>query len=306
VQHVHTQTTLVYTKRRVCFTGEVKTSQSGVDIVKLDGKVALVTGGASGIGKATAKLFVKEGARIIISDIQDDKGRKLADELGPNAMYLHADVSQEADVRSAVQTAVGEYGRLDCIFNNAGIGGVQGPIESIPVEGFDQTIGVILRGVFLGMKHAAPIMKKQGFGSIVNNASVAGLTTGGGAHIYSAAKAAVIHLTRSVATELAESGVRVNCICPGGIITPIWTGGQDMSDETIERLKPIFARILPLRRAGLPEDVAKAVLWLASEDSAFVTGHALAIDAGLSVGRTWSEFQGALTWILSAMQGAPS
>nr|MDO8134206.1 glucose 1-dehydrogenase [Candidatus Njordarchaeum guaymaensis] len=270
--------------------------------MKLNGKVAIVTGGASGIGKATARLFAKEGARIIISDIQDDKGRQLADELGSTTMFLHADVSQEADVQSTVRTAVEKYGRLDCIFNNAGTGGVQGPIESIPVEGFDKTIGILLRGVFLGMKHAAPIMKKQGSGSIVNNASAAGLATGGAPHIYSAAKAAVIHLTRSVATELGESGVRVNCICPGGIITPIWTRGEDMSDVMIERLKPTFARLQPLRRPGLPEDIAKAVLWLASDDSAFVNGHALVVDGGWGVGRTWSGFQDTLKRLQSAIQ----
>src|SRR5216684_5442180 len=133
----------------------------------------------------------------------------------------------------AIAHAVARFGRLDCVFNNAGAGGVIGPIESIPAEGFDQTMGVLLRGVFLGMKHAAPIMKRQGGGSIINTASVAGLQAGFGPHIYSAAKAAVIHLTKSVAMELGESGVRVNCICPGGIVTPIFGRHLGLSEEAI-------------------------------------------------------------------------
>ena len=193
---------------------------------KLDGKVAVITGGASGIGAAAVRLFVEEGCRVVIADVQDDKGARLADELGKSCAYLHADVSRESDVSGAIAHALSRFGRLDCLYNNAGLGGVSGPIEEIPVDGYDQTMGVLLRGVFLGMKHAAPIMKRQGSGSIVSTASVAGLQAGYGPHIYSAAKAAVVHLTRSVAMELGESGVRVNCICPGGIATPIFGAGR--------------------------------------------------------------------------------
>ncbi len=260
---------------------------------KLDGKVAVITGGASGIGKATARLFIEQGARVVIADIEDDRGKSLAEELGANAIYLHTDVSQEPDVKAAIDLASEKFGRLDCMFNNAGIGGVLGPIEETPVEGFDMTIGVHLRGVFLGMKHAAPVMKRQGCGSIISTASVAGLRTGFAPHTYSAAKAAIIHLTRSVAMELGESGVRVNCICPGGIATPIFgrTFGLPLesAEEMAESLKTSFTNLQPIKRAGLPEDIAQAALWLASDDSSFVNGHALVVDGGVIGGRLWAE-----------------
>lgn len=262
---------------------------------KLDGKVAVITGGASGIGDATVRLFVQEGCRVVIADVQDDRGARLAGELGPSASYLHADVSQESHVSGAIAHAVSRFGRLDCLFNNAGAGGVAGPIEEIPADGFDHTMGVLLRGVFLGMKHAAPIMKRQGGGSIISTASVAGLQAGYGPHVYSAAKAAVVHLTRSVAMELGESGVRVNCICPGGIATPIFGSALGLAgaeaDRVAELMKTLLATRQPIQRAGLPEDIARAALWLASEDSSFVNGHALIVDGGLTGGRMWSVVQ---------------
>ena len=262
---------------------------------KLDGKVAVITGGASGIGDATVRLFVEEGCRVVIADVQDDRGARLAEELGKSASYLHADVSQEAHVSGAIAHAVSRFGRLDCLFNNAGAGGVSGPIEAIPADGFDHTIGVLLRGVFLGMKHAAPIMKRQGGGSIISTASVAGLQAGYGPHVYSAAKAAVVHLTRSVAMELGESGVRVNCICPGGIATPIFGSALGLAgpeaDRVAELMKTLLATRQPIQRAGLPEDIARAALWLASEESSFVNGHALIVDGGLTGGRMWSVVQ---------------
>ena len=187
------------------------------------------------------------------------------------------------------------FGRLDCIFNNAGYGGVGGRIEAVTVAGFDETIGVLLRGVLLGMKHAAPVMKRQGGGSIISTASVAGLRSGFGPHVYSAAKAAVIQLTRTVAMELGEHNVRVNCICPGGIATPIFGKGLGMSVEEADALVPLMKGVLenvqPIKRAGLPEDIAQAALWLASDDSTFVNGEALVVDGGLSGGRSWSESQ---------------
>jgi len=262
---------------------------------KLDGKVAMITGGASGIGEATVRLFLAEGCRVVIADIQDDRGKRLAAALGERATYLHTDVSEERDVRAALGHAVDRFGRLDCLFNNAGLGGVSGPIEQIPVEGYDRTMNVLLRGVFLGMKHAAPIMKRQGSGSIISTASVAGLQAGYGPHVYSAAKAAVIHLTRSVAMELGESGVRVNCICPGGIATPIFGEALGASGEAAqavaEKMKGFLANRQPIQRAGLPEDIAHAALWLASDDAGFVTGHALTVDGGLTGGRLWSVVQ---------------
>lgn len=262
---------------------------------RLARKVALITGGASGIGEASARLFVQEGAAVLIADIQDERGRRLAGELGERAAYQHTDVSREADVQAAVAETVRRFGRLDCIFNNAGYGGVGGRIEETSVEGFDTTVGVLLRGVLLGMKHAAPVMKDQGAGSIISTASVAGLRTGLGPHVYSAAKAAVIHLTRTVAAELGEHGVRVNCICPGAIATPIFGKGMGMSVEQADAIVPLMKGVLqtiqPIKRAGLPEDIAQAALWLASDESTFVNGHALVVDGGLIGGRSWSESQ---------------
>lgn len=272
---------------------------------RLDGKVAIVTGGASGIGESTARLFTSEGARVLVADIQDDRGRRLAGELGARATYVHTDVRVEADVRAAVAHAVERLGRLDCLFNNAGYAGVTGAIEEIPVEGFDETVAVLLRGVLLGMKHAAPVMKRQGSGSIISTASVAGLRAGYGPHVYSAAKAAVVHLTHSVAMELGESGVRVNCICPGGIATPIFGKAFGLSpeaaDQTVGIMKAALASWHPIGRSGLPEDIAQAALWLASDESSFVNGHALVVDGGLSGGRRWSESQQGRSMLRAAL-----
>jgi NAD(P)-dependent dehydrogenase (short-subunit alcohol dehydrogenase family) len=196
------------------------------------------------------------------------------------------------------------------VFNNAGYPGVGGSVEEISVEGFDETIGVLLRGVLLGMKHAAPVMKRQGAGSIISTASVAGLWTGVGSHVYSAAKAAVIHLTRSVAMELGESGVRVNCICPGGIATPIFGKALGLSaeaaDQTVNLMKGVLPTLQPIRRAGLPEDIAHAALWLASDESSFVNGHALVVDGGLIGGRQWSQAQERRALLRSALDLPPA
>ncbi len=260
---------------------------------KLDNRVAVITGSASGIGKAIAHLFVKEGAQVIISDIQDELGQELAEELGERATFIHADVCSEDDVKGMVDHAVKTYGRLDCIVNNAGMGGVKGEIETVSVEEFDRTIAILLRGVFLGMKHAAPFMKKQGGGNIINISSVAGLRGVSQNHPYSAAKAAVIQLTRTVAMELAYYKIRVNSICPGSIVSSIFGASTGMSSEesakTYENLKKLFEKGQPIRRAGLPEDVANAALWLASDDSSFVTGHALVVDGGVSAGQMWTQ-----------------
>lgn len=261
----------------------------------LAGKVAVITGGTSGIGRASVHRFVEEGARVVIADIQDDKGAQLAAELGASASFVHTDVSHEEDIKAALDHALQKFGRLDCLFNNAGFAGIGGPIETIPVDAYDSVMSVLLRGVFLGMKHAAPIMKRQGAGSIISTASVAGLRTGYGPHVYSAAKAAVVHLTRSVAMELGESGVRVNCICPGGIATAIFGKAfglsDDQADQSVGTVEAILPTFQPIQRAGLPEDIAKAALWLASDDSSFVNGHALVVDGGLIGGRLWSAVE---------------
>ena len=241
------------------------------------------------MGEGTVRRFVDEGARVVIADIQDAKGHTLADTLGGAAVYQRTDVAEESEVRAAVKRAVDEFGRLDCMFNNAGFGGAIGPIETTPVEDYDRTMNVLLRGVFLGMKHAAPIMKAQGNGSIISTASVAGLAGGRGPHIYSAAKAAVINLTRSVALELGESGVRVNCICPGGIATPLLAKGLGGTEEAVEMVRTALANFQSIKRGGEPADIANAALWLASDESSFVNGHALVVDGGLTAGTMWSQ-----------------
>ena len=256
---------------------------------RLEGKVAVVTGGASGIGEATVRLFRVEGARVVVADLQDEPGKALARDLGPDVVYQHADVSREADVEAMIRRALDAFGRLDCLFNNAGFGGASGPISEIPAQEFDDTLAVLLRGVFLGMKHAAPRMAAQGSGSIISTASVAGLLAGLGPHVYSAAKAAVIHLTRSVAMELGESGVRVNCICPGGIVTPLLTRAVGEGEEARRIVAGFLEKLQPIQRAGMPDDVARAALWLASDESRFVTAQAIVVDGGLSAGRRWSE-----------------
>ena len=262
---------------------------------RLDGKVAVITGGSSGIGNASVRLFVKEGCRVIFGDIQDERGVALAEELGENAIYLHTDVRNESEIKALIDLAVDRFGRLDCIFNNAGFPGVGGPIDEIPTDGFDVTMEIMFRSVFLGIKHAAPIMKEQRSGSIISTASVAGLRTGMGGHIYSSAKAAIIHLTRTVAMELGEFNIHVNCICPGGISTAIFGRGlgfgQDKADRFKEVMKTYLAELQPIRRSGLPEDIAKAALWLASDDSTFVSGHPLVVDGGLIGGRMPSQNQ---------------
>jgi NAD(P)-dependent dehydrogenase (short-subunit alcohol dehydrogenase family) len=262
---------------------------------RLDNKVAVITGGASGIGEGTVRLFAQEGARIVIADVQDDKGKRLEDELDERAVYVHTDVTQEDQIKGAIDAAVRKFGRLDCLYNNAGIPGPNEGIASIAADIFDSTVDVLFRAAFLGMKHAAPVMRAQGSGSIISTASVAGLDTGAAGHIYSACKAAVIHLTRSVAKELGEQGIRVNCICPGGIATPIFGKAMglssDLADQTVDMMKMLLPQAQPIPRAGLPEDIAKAALWLASDDSSFVNGHALVVDGGLIHGPKWSQFE---------------
>lgn len=256
---------------------------------RLEGKTAIITGGASGIGAATVRLFIEEGARVLIADTQTERGEELARQLGDAAAFRRVDVTREDDVRGAVEEVVRRWDRLDCIYNNAGFGGALGSIETTTVKEFDLTFDVLLKGVFLGIKHAAPVMRAQGGGSIISTASVAGLKTGESPHLYSVAKAAVIHLTRSVALELGEHGIRVNCICPGIVATPLAAGSAKASDESLKKLAAAMAKSQALGRVGQPVDIARAALWLASDDSEWVTGHAQVVDGGAFAGRPWSR-----------------
>jgi NAD(P)-dependent dehydrogenase (short-subunit alcohol dehydrogenase family) len=262
---------------------------------RLEGKVAVITGGASGIGAATAALFVEEGARVVIGDLQAEVGEETAGRLGANCAFQPCDVSKESDVAALVDAATSRWGALDVIFNNAGFGGALGPIESLSEEDIDITFDVLLKGVIFGMKYAAPVMKAQESGSIISTASVAGLVAGGGPHLYNVAKAAVIHLTHSVATELAEQNIRVNCICPGFIATPLAANspigirGRDVAEGRIQKMREQSSLAQPLHRVGEATDIANAALFLASDDSTWITGIEMVVDGGFRLGRPWRK-----------------
>jgi NAD(P)-dependent dehydrogenase (short-subunit alcohol dehydrogenase family) len=233
---------------------------------------------------------------VVIADVQDKKGDILSSKIGSD--YIHMDVSVEDDIITGIQFTKDQYGRLDCIFNNAGIAGAVGELDSVTVEMFDRTLAVNLKGVYLGTKYAARVMREQGSGSIINTSSIAAIRTGYGNHIYSASKAGVLQFTKSVAMELAESNIRANCILPGFIPTPMIAMARGIpvqeADSKISDIKESFESAQPIRRAGSVEDIAYAALWLASDESQFVTGHGLIIDGGVTGGRNWQRYKKAI------------
>lgn len=250
--------------------------------MRLRDKVAIITGGASGMGRATVLRFLQEGAAVVVADFNAQTGAEtlaLAGDAGhaDRVSFVRTDVAREADIEAMIGHAVARFGRLDVLFNNAGVGGAIGPLTETTVEDWDYTFDVLAKGVFLGIKHAARCMKSQGGGgSIINTASIAGLSGDGGPLVYSAAKAAVINLSKSAAVELAPDRIRVNAICPGFIVTPLAGGGDP------ERVRGAFARSQPWPEAGTGEHIAGAALFLASDDAVFVTGEALVVDGGLT------------------------
>lgn len=251
---------------------------------RLNGQVAIITGGSSGIGEATVRLFVKEGAKVLLFARNEERSNRIVEDLGSSAQFFQGDVSREKDVENVVDTAVEKWGKLDCIYNNAGSGAASGPIDTISEKGFDRTIAVYLKGVFFGIKHAARVMKPQGYGSIVSCSSVNGLLVSGENILYSTCKAAVDHLTRLAASELGPYGIRVNSVVPGGILTPIYYGSLQLTDEMKKDYGDYFMKYQPVKRLGMPIDIANAVLWLASDESRFVSGHPLVVDGGIGVG----------------------
>ncbi|MEQ8659442.1 MAG: SDR family oxidoreductase [Gammaproteobacteria bacterium] len=252
-------------------------------------RVAFVTGAASGIGAATARVLARDGYFVYLADIQAAAGQALAAALG-TAAFVPLDVRDEAQFEAALATLMRDHGRLDCLVNNAAIVGVLGPIATLPLEQYDLSQAIIQRSVVIGTKHAARIMQPQRSGAIVNIASVAGLTGGFSPHVYAACKAAVVNFTESVALELAEDGIRVNAICPGNVATPIHTGVTDARwQERIEKVRAAAVDDQPIPRMGEPEEIAEAVAWLASDKASYVTGHALVVDGGLMAGRLWRK-----------------
>jgi NAD(P)-dependent dehydrogenase (short-subunit alcohol dehydrogenase family) len=247
---------------------------------ELEGRVAIVTGGAAGIGRATALAFARDGAKVVVSDVNAGGGEetaRLVRESGGEGIFVAADVSKTEDVERFVAAAVSEFGRIDCAFNNAGVEGENAPTADCSEENWHRVLSINLRGIFLCMKHEIPQMLGQGGGVIVNMSSVAGLVGFSGLPAYVASKHGVIGLTKTAALEYATQGVRINAVCPG----VIWT-------EMIERitggdpaLESQFTEMEPVKRMGRPEEIAEAVLWLCSDAASFVTGHAMVIDGGI-------------------------
>ena len=247
---------------------------------RLEGKVAVITGGASGIGEGSVRRFVGEGARVIIADLDEERGAALAAELGDSTRFLRTDVSAEGDVAAAIDHAIREFGRLDVMFNNAGIVGVVGRIAETSAEAWDRTVAVLMRSVFLGIKHAARVMVPQRSGSIISTSSTAGLMGGLGPHCYTACKHAVIGLTRSAASELGPSGIRVNAISPGNTVTAMTSAVISGDHTAMQQAAEKIAASSYLGIAGFPEDIANAALYLASDEARYVAGHTLVVDAG--------------------------
>jgi NAD(P)-dependent dehydrogenase (short-subunit alcohol dehydrogenase family) len=273
----------------------------------LDNKVAIVTGATSGIGKRTAELFVTEGAAVVFTGRRKVEGEAIAQRLGKGASYVAADATSEADWQRVSSFAMKHHGRIDALFNNAGGPAPTGGIEDISVDGFDNAMALLVRSVMLGMKHVAPIMKRQRSGSIVNNGSVAAHAAGySSSMVYSAAKAAVVHFTRCVAMELGEYGVRVNSVSPGAIATGIFAKALGMTDASkadalADRMTSNFATMQPIPRSGIPDDIAQCVCWLASDRSTFINGEDVIVDGGLVRGRLFTPQQTGLRQVKSML-----
>lgn len=246
---------------------------------RLDGKVAVVTAGGSGIGEATARRFAREGARVVVADLSGTRASKVADDIaktGAQVKWLKMDASDPEGVQAAIRLATDSWGRLDVMFNNAGMGSVE-PLEKMTLETWNRIVAVTLTSAFLGIKYSVPIMRAQGGGSIVNTASISGIAADYGMSAYNAAKAGVINLARSAALENAKYKVRVNCVCPGAINTRV---AQVLGGDDIEGFKRRLAQN-PTGRVGEPEEIASAVLFLASDEASFVTGTTIVADGGL-------------------------
>jgi len=251
---------------------------------RLQGKVTIITGATSGIGEATARRFVAEGATVIMAGRSRERGEALAKELGERAVFQAADVMREADIAALVDTAQARFGRLDCMFNNAG-GSTPGALESVTEQEVDYAMKLLYGSALFGTKHAARVMAANGGGSIINNSSIAAHRLAQGAMLYSCAKAAVSHLTRLMGVQLGPQGIRVNSISPGAIATPIFWGGastttDEVNQKRLAKLQTNLAHATPIPRSGVADDIANAALFLASDEGSFVNCHDLVVDGG--------------------------
>ncbi|MGL4313318.1 MAG: SDR family NAD(P)-dependent oxidoreductase [Sphingomonas sp.] len=255
--------------------------------MRFAGKRAVVTGGASGIGRATALRLAEEGAEVWIGDVDEAGGAELAATSNGRCHFRRTDVTKVDDIVALLQAA-DAAGGIDVLFNNAGAGGAREPIDEIDADGWDRTQALLLRSVAMGIRHAAPLMAARGGGAIVNTASIAAFQTGAAPTAYSVAKAGVLHLTRLAAADLAKHNIRVNAVCPGFIMTNIFASAIGVSEAqrpvVNQAIAGIAAHAQPIQRAGRPEDIAAAVAYLASDDAAFVTGTHLLVDGGMLIG----------------------
>ena len=263
---------------------------------RLKEKVVVITGATSGIGRRTAEVCVEQGAKVVVSGRRQTEGQNVADSLGESAIYVKADVAKEEEVQNLIQTSKNTFGQIDCLFNNAGIPGNAGGLDTLETDQINTELSVLINGVLYGMKHVSPIMKQQGHGSIINTGSIAGQRAGYGVSlVYSIAKAAVIHASKCAAMELAEHKIRVNSLSPGAIVTGIFGKAFGLSDEqadsegATDHLLERFQGAQPYPRAGIADDIARAALFLASDDSEFVTGTDVLVDGGMIAGRRWSD-----------------
>ncbi|KAF8397172.1 hypothetical protein HHK36_016079 [Tetracentron sinense] len=269
---------------------------------RLEGKVAIVTGGARGIGEATVRLFARHGAKVVIGDVEDAMGIMLANSLAPSVTFVHCDVSLEEDIKNLINSTVSHYGRLDILFNNAGVLGNQSKHKSIidfDADEFDRVMRVNVKGAALGMKHAARVMMPRGTGCIISTASVAAVMGGLGPHAYTASKHAIVGLTKNTACELGRYGIRVNCISPFGVATNMlvnaWRSCEDVEecmdmaspcDEEVEKMEEFVRSLANLKGQTLrAKDIAEAALYLASDESKYVSGHNLVVDGGVTISR---------------------
>jgi NAD(P)-dependent dehydrogenase (short-subunit alcohol dehydrogenase family) len=255
---------------------------------RFTGQTVVITGGASGIGEATARAIIAEGGRVVIADLQQDKGQALASELGASALFQRTDVTLEEDFIEAIALAEREFGPLTGLVNSAGVIGATGPISNTSLDDFEHTMAILCRSAFLGAKHASKAMKAaKTKGSIVSLTSTAGVSGGLGPHVYSMAKHAVIGLTKSAASELSSNGIRINAVAPAGTVTPM-TAALTGGDEAL--IAEAIKSASPLGIACMPEDIANGILYLLSDEARYVTGHTLVIDAGVTTSTLQCEF----------------